>query len=117
MWGSLWSGLSGSQGLGIILGLFVGKQVGILGAAWSAVKAGWADIPEDMSFRHIYGGSLLCGIGFTMSLFIATLSLDDPILIDGAKIAVLTGSLLSGAAGMAVLSRCRNSADGESPQR
>jgi len=116
-WGSLWSALSSSQGLGIILGLFVGKQVGILGAAWLAVKAGRADIPEDMTFKHVYGGSLLCGIGFTMSLFIATLSLDDPILIDGAKIAVLTGSLLSGAAGTAVLSRCRNSADGESPQR
>jgi NhaA family Na+:H+ antiporter len=112
-WGSLWSAVSSSQGLGIILGLFVGKQVGILGASWLALKTGLADIPGDLSFRHVYGGALLCGIGFTMSLFIVSLSLDDPTLMNQAKIAVLAASLLSGVTGIAVLSSCRKNTNSE----
>jgi NhaA family Na+:H+ antiporter len=108
-WGSFRSAISSSQGLGIILGLFIGKQIGILGASWLALKSGLADIPEDLSFRHVYGGALLCGIGFTMSLFVVSLSLEDPNLMNQAKIAVLAASLLSGVTGIVVLSSCRKS--------
>jgi NhaA family Na+:H+ antiporter len=102
-WGSLGSSLTGPEGLGIVLGLFVGKQFGILGASWIAVKTGLVDFPEDLSFRHVYGGAILCGIGFTMSLFIADLSFDSAEILARAKLAILVASVLSGIVGMAVL--------------
>jgi NhaA family Na+:H+ antiporter len=89
--------------LGIILGLFVGKQVGVFGATWLAVKFDLADYPRDASMLQVYGTALLCGIGFTMSLFIGNLAFTDPGLIDETKIGVLAGSLLSALAGFFVL--------------
>jgi NhaA family Na+:H+ antiporter len=103
--------LSGGAGLllqplplAIMLGLFLGKQLGIFGGIWLAIRAGIAPCPERAQWRQIYGASLLCGIGFTMSLFIGALAFPaDPALIDEAKIGILSGSLLSAVAGYLVL--------------
>ena len=89
--------------LGVAAGLFIGKQVGVFGFAAAAVRFGWADLPAHATWRQLYGVSLLCGIGFTMSLFIGLLAFDNPELQDAAKLGVLLGSLLSGLAGWLVL--------------
>ena len=90
--------------LAIVLGLFVGKQLGIFGSIWAAVRLGIAPRPQRTSWRQLYGASLLCGIGFTMSLFIGALAFPaDPGLIDQAKIGVLAGSLLSAVGGYLIL--------------
>jgi Na+:H+ antiporter, NhaA family len=89
--------------LGIALGLFVGKQAGIFGSIWAAVKFGVAQRPNKASWRQVYGVSLLCGIGFTMSLFIGGLAFTNPALGDAVKIGVLIGSIASALAGYAVL--------------
>jgi NhaA family Na+:H+ antiporter len=90
--------------LAILAGLFMGKQVGIFGATWLSVKVGLAAQPEGASWRHIYGASLLCGIGFTMSLFISALAFPaDAALIAQAKLGILAGSLLSAVYGYLVL--------------
>jgi NhaA family Na+:H+ antiporter len=89
--------------LGIALGLFVGKQLGIFAAVWLCAKLKWAARPKNASWVQIYGVSLLCGIGFTMSLFIGGLAFPDPTRAEAVKIGVLMGSLLSALAGAAVL--------------
>ncbi len=90
--------------LAIMLGLFLGKQLGIFGAVWLAVKAGLAERPGGTRWRQIYAASILCGIGFTMSLFIGALAFpNDPTLVDEAKLGVLAGSLLSAVAGYGML--------------
>ncbi|MGL4543287.1 MAG: Na+/H+ antiporter NhaA [Polymorphobacter sp.] len=97
--------------LGIMLGLFVGKQLGIFGAIWMMVKLGLADMPAGASWRQIYGVAVLCGIGFTMSLFIAALAFGEGTAEnDAAKIGILAGSLLSAFAGWALLARSQNNA-------
>ena len=91
--------------LGIVLGLLVGKPLGIAGFAWLAVRFKLAALPSDLGWRHIAGVGLLGGIGFTMSLFIAQLAF--PVLegewLGLAKVGILTGSLLAGLGGWAVL--------------
>jgi len=82
--------------LGIIIGLFIGKQVGIFAFSFLAVKMKFASLPEGVNWKNLYGAGILAGIGFTMSLFIAGLAFADPALLDLSKIGVLTGSLLSG---------------------
>jgi NhaA family Na+:H+ antiporter len=90
--------------LGIVAGLFLGKQLGVFGAVWASVRLGWARKPAGASWAQIYGVALLCGIGFTMSLFIGGLAFGArPELIDEAKIGILGGSLLSALAGWLVL--------------
>ena len=89
--------------LGIALGLFLGKQLGIFGSVWLAVKLKLAARPKDASWTQIYGVALLCGIGFTMSLFIGGLAFTDAAQADAVKIGVLMGSLLSAIAGYALL--------------
>ena len=89
--------------LAIALGLFVGKQVGVFGSVWFAVKLKLATRPSKASWPQVYGVSLLCGIGFTMSLFIGGLAFPDAPQADAVKIGVLMGSLLSALAGVAVL--------------
>lgn len=89
--------------LGILLGLFVGKQIGVLGALWLAVKAGAGRMPEGASWMQLYGLALLCGIGFTMSLFIGGLAYDDATHAVQVRIGVLAGSILSAVLGAAVL--------------
>lgn len=100
-------GLSATVGspvaLGIVLGLFLGKQVGVLAASWLAVRSGVAALPGGVSWRQLWGVSLLCGIGFTMSLFIAGLAFSEPALLDAAKVGILAASLVSGVAGAAAL--------------
>lgn len=90
--------------LGVTLGLFLGKQIGISLMAVLAIRSGLARLPEGASWLQLYGVALLCGIGFTMSLFIGALAFPGaPFLVDEVKIGVLLGSLLSALAGIAVL--------------
>ena len=89
------AGLVAPLPLGIAAALVVGKQVGIFGSVRLAVALGIAHRPRGASWLHIYGVSMLCGIGFTMSLFIGGLAFDDPAYASAVKIGVLTGSLLS----------------------
>lgn len=92
--------------LGITLGLFLGKQLGVFGFGWVAIRAGLAELPSHATWRQFYGIALLCGIGFTMSLFIGLLAFpSSAALQDATKIGVLAGSLLSGVAGY-ILLRC-----------
>lgn len=94
--------------LGVALGLFVGKQVGVFGFAAIAIRAGWAELPMYASWRQLYGVALLCGIGFTMSLFIGLLAFpDSQLLQDEVKLGVLFGSVISAIAATAVLLRSR----------
>jgi NhaA family Na+:H+ antiporter len=90
--------------LGVILGLAVGKQLGIGLAVWLTVRSGLARLPRAVTARHVYGAALLGGIGFTMSLFIAGLAFGDSPLLDTAKVGILIASLASGLAGLLVLS-------------
>jgi len=90
--------------LGVAAGLLIGKQAGVFLAAWGAVRLKLARFPEHASWTQLYGVSVLCGIGFTMSLFIGLLAFPEPpALQDQLKIGVLMGSLLSGIIGMLVL--------------
>lgn len=89
--------------LGIIVGLFIGKQFGIFAFSYIAVKLKLASLPEGINWKNLYGAGMLAGIGFTMSLFIAGLAFVDPALLDLSKIGVLTGSLLSGIVGFIYL--------------
>lgn len=93
--------------LGIVLGLFIGKQIGIFGACWLAVKLGIAKLPAGTSWLQLYGVALLCGIGFTMSLFIGSLAFEgqDASYLNNVKVGVLIGSLLSALLGSYVISR------------
>ena len=82
--------------LGILLGLFIGKQVGVMVLSYLAVKLGAAQIPDNSSWLSLYGVSILTGVGFTMSLFVGNLAFAGSIhYMDGVKIGVLSGSLLS----------------------
>jgi len=90
--------------LGIALGLLLGKQIGVMGCLYVGYKAKWCRLPEDVTWSHIYGVSLLTGIGFTMSLFIGTLAFEHhPQFADDVRLGVLGGSILSGLAGYIVL--------------
>ena len=89
--------------LGIILGLFIGKQIGIFGFSFLAVKLKLASLPQGVNWKNLYGAGILAGIGFTMSLFIASLAFNDPELLDLSKIGVLTGSVFSGILGFLFL--------------
>ncbi|MDA7488589.1 Na+/H+ antiporter NhaA [Candidatus Pelagibacter ubique] len=90
--------------LGILLGLFVGKQVGVMVVSFIAVKFGVAQMPDKSSWLSLYGVSILTGVGFTMSLFVGNLAFAENIqYIDGVKIGVLAGSLLSTVFGYFIL--------------
>ncbi len=89
--------------LGIAAGLLIGKQLGIVGFAWAAVKSGMASLPEGVNWRQIHALSLLAAIGFTMSLFIGNLAFADPAQVDAVKIGVLSGSLVAAVAGYLML--------------
>ena len=89
--------------LGIALGLFVGKQIGVFSLCLIAVKAGWAKLPEGANWVQVYAVACLTGVGFTMSLFIGTLAFDDASLLNGVKLGVLMGSIASGILGYTLL--------------
>ncbi|MFT5321715.1 MAG: NhaA family Na+:H+ antiporter [Pseudohongiellaceae bacterium] len=91
--------------MGIVAGLLLGKQLGIFAFSWLAVKTGLAKLPEDISWKQLYGVALICGIGFTMSLFISSLAFqsgDMTNMIDD-RLGIIAGSLLSGIAGYCFL--------------
>ncbi|WP_291076126.1 Na+/H+ antiporter NhaA [Hyphomonas sp.] len=94
--------------LGIAAGLVLGKQLGVFGATFLAVKAGLANRPTGASWAHIYGVACLTGIGFTMSLFIGTLAFGDAALLDQVRLGVLSGSLVSALLGVAILMAAPN---------
>ena len=89
--------------LGIALGLFLGKQIGVFGFSWLAIRAGLAAMPAQANTLQLYGVALLCGIGFTMSLFIGALAFDSAELGKATKIGVLLGSIASAVLGAIVL--------------
>jgi NhaA family Na+:H+ antiporter len=98
------SEMFGSAPMGIMLGLFIGKQVGVFGFSWVAIKLGIASLPKNSNWTLLYGVSILTGIGFTMSLFVDTLAYNDTKLYHYAdKLAILLGSLFSGVVGYIIL--------------
>ncbi|PWS28311.1 Na+/H+ antiporter NhaA [Pedobacter yonginense] len=92
-------GIVSPLGLGIVVGLFVGKTTGVTFFSWLAVKLKWAELPSGVSWKHVLGLGMLAGIGFTMSIFIAMLSFGEAIHILEAKFAILIASVISGLAG------------------
>ncbi|NVJ66784.1 MAG: Na+/H+ antiporter NhaA [Gammaproteobacteria bacterium] len=93
--------------LGIIVGLVVGKQIGVFLFSYVAVKLGFARLPSDMSWKMVYGVSVICGIGFTMSLFIGSLAFEETgvnLLVD-ERLGILMASLISGVFGYYILKR------------
>ena len=88
---------------GIAVGLFLGKQIGVFGATWLAVRLGLGERPAGVSWSGLYGVAFLAGIGFTMSLFIGTLAWDDGSHAAEIRLGVIEGSLLSAVAGIAIL--------------
>ena len=91
--------------LGTFAGLFFGKQAGVFLFCWIAIRAGWARLPEGVNWLQLYGAALLCGIGFTMSLFIGSLAFENSgvnLLFD-ERLGILAGSILSAIAGYLVL--------------
>lgn len=89
--------------LGIIVGLVVGKQLGIVAAARAVTASGLGSIPEGVAWRHLYGAAWLGGIGFTMSLFVAELAFPDKAMLEAAKLGILVASLVAGIGGVVVL--------------
>ena len=97
-------GLAAALPLGVALGLLVGKPIGVFGAIWLAERSGLASRPASLSWPQIGGAALLCGVGFTMSLFIGALAFPgDAARIDAAKLGTLGGSLVAGIAGFIML--------------
>lgn len=97
--------------IGIIIGLFFGKQFGIFVFSWAAIKLKIAAKPAGVSFTKIYAAGILAGIGFTMSLFIANLAFTEAYLLDISKVGILSASLISGITGFIVLKKALNTAN------
>lgn len=99
--------------LGIALGLFFGNQFGVFGLCWLAIKLGLSELPEGVSWLQLYGVALLCGIGFTMSLFVASLAFEQggPDFAVDDRIGILLGSMASGILGYVVLRMASNGSD------
>jgi NhaA family Na+:H+ antiporter len=104
------SGESLTVVVGIVLGLVLGKPLGLLGASWLAVRTGLADLPQGVTWRQMAGVGVLAGIGFTMSLFIATLAFVQPEVLATAKLGILIASLIAGSAGLVLLRRVATTA-------
>ena len=90
---------------GVIVGLLIGKPLGIFGAGWLAVRSGIATLPQGASWLHLLGVGVLAGLGFTMSIFIASLAFTDVAHLSAAKISILIASALAGSLGIFLLSR------------
>jgi NhaA family Na+:H+ antiporter len=110
--------LLNSVPLGIAAGLFIGNQLGVFGFTWLAIKTGLAKLPQDANWLHLYGVALLCGIGFTMSLFISSLAFEQggPDFAVDDRLGILVGSVLSGALGYLVLRLASRSNSGQHSQ-
>lgn len=100
---SMIEGLTNTLGIGVILGLLIGKPLGIFLFSFTSVKAGFCTLPSGAYWQHIVGLGVLGGIGFTISIFVANLSFTSPIFISQAKFAILIGSVLAGLLGYIVL--------------
>jgi NhaA family Na+:H+ antiporter len=110
--GDALSGLVGEPvSLGVVVGLLGGKTVGVLLGAALAVGAGLGQLPARTSWRQMVGLSVCAGIGFTVALFVTTLSFDDAVLADQAKVGILVGSLLAGVVGYGLLRSATDEAD------
>ncbi len=96
-------GLTTSNSLGILAGLLVGKPVGITVFSFLSVKLGLSQLPGEVSWKHVIGAGALCGIGFTMSIFITLLAFSSPEIIQTSKTAILLSSLLAGVTGFLIL--------------
>jgi len=103
--GQIESSLRHPVTLGVFFGLLLGKPIGIMGFSWLSAKTGLTSPPAGVAWRQIFGASWLCGIGFTMSLFIAGLAIGDDAVLDMAKIGTLAASLTAGIVGSLVLLR------------
>jgi NhaA family Na+:H+ antiporter len=101
------SGLLSPIPFGIVLGLVIGKPLGIYGSARAAIATGFAETPAGASQMQLFGTAILGGIGFTMSLFIGLLAFPDPTASAEVRLGVLTGSFVSAVLGFLVLSRHR----------
>lgn len=95
--------LSSPVTIGVVMGLVVGKPIGVLAAAWLAVRLGLAEFPRGVSASHMVGIGLLAGIGFTVSLFVNGLAFDDPALLDEGKVGILAASTFAGVVGFTYL--------------
>jgi Na+:H+ antiporter, NhaA family len=87
-------------GVGVILGLVIGKPVGISLFSWIALRTGLAEMPGDLHFRQVMSASILAGIGFTLSLFIANAAFGDSALLASVKLSILVASILAGVIGI-----------------
>ncbi|MDR2810910.1 MAG: Na+/H+ antiporter NhaA [Tannerellaceae bacterium] len=102
------SQLLGSVAIGVALGLFIGKTIGVVGTTLLLVKLKLAPFPEGMNYKHLLGMGLLASIGFTMSLFITSLAFTDPEYILQAKIGIFSASILGGVSGYILLNKTGN---------
>ena len=96
-------GLDARVTLGVLLGLVVGKTVGVLGGSWVAVRIGVGRLPASVGWRHMIGLAATAGIGFTVALFVTALSFESPVLTASAKIGVLAASVIAGVLGFVLL--------------
>lgn len=103
------SNLTQPIGLGVLLGLLLGKPIGVVFAAWVAVKSGIASLPSLVNWRQMTGVGILAGIGFTMSLFISDLAFTSAKSVDAAKIAILAASVVAGVIGYSMLRSSKES--------
>jgi Na+:H+ antiporter, NhaA family len=103
--GTSLGGATAPIALGVVVGLVVGKVVGLFGASWLVVRSGIGELPQGVVWRHIFGVSFLGGIGFTMSLFIASLAFLDADRLAAAKLSILVASVIAAVCGLGVLSR------------
>jgi len=101
--GDLFAILTSPISLGVILGLVLGKQIGVLFFSWLAIKSGRTSLPAGVTWAQLWGVSCLAGIGFTMSIFIDELAFKDHAIIDEAKVGILAASLIAGTLGYVVL--------------
>ncbi|MDO6681066.1 Na+/H+ antiporter NhaA [Oceanobacter sp. 5_MG-2023] len=107
--------------VGIAAGLFIGKQLGIFAFCWLAIKIGWTKLPSNVSWTTLYGTAALCGVGFTMSLFIGSLAFEDGGGIENTfdeRLGILIGSIASGILGYMVLNKSLGKpAESEAPNK
>jgi NhaA family Na+:H+ antiporter len=109
--------LTSKVSLGIALGLLVGKFIGVFGAGLIMLRSGLGKLPEGLTLKHLAALSVLAGIGFTMSLFIADLAFADPLVIRQARIGILTSSLIAALAGyFTVRTVCKGTGDIVDPE-
>ncbi|NQZ49594.1 MAG: Na+/H+ antiporter NhaA [Moritella sp.] len=97
------SDMASALPIGVALGLFIGKPLGIFSISWFAVRFKIATLPEGVNFKQVFAVSVLCGIGFTMSMFITSLAFADPVMADLARLGILLGSTLAAVFGYYLL--------------